>query len=248
MSPLKACTKALCVLAALVPALGMAQNSTIIKVPSHVWQGLNQDEKDIVGSKYVVDLIPSDLVGVIVDAQGVDRSDPGTIGGRLLGGAVGSAAYVDRAFKGSGDYSAKSHLGVALLGALVGSAFDRPASQKYHYRYTVKTLSNKIEYLDEHSVEPFRKSPGACVSLPSLDSVPQDMCSESDDGFRKKYVQSAPGRKTIEAVKEDVHRKGVSSGATPVPVDALIKCKFGLNSPVLVERSICESASGEILK
>lgn len=248
MSQFKAFTKALCALAALVPALGAAQNLMIIRVPSHVWQGLDQNEKDSVGSKYVVDLLPSELVGVIVDAQGVDRSDPGTTGGRWLGAAVGSAAYVDRAFKGSGDYSAKSHLGVALLGALVGSALDRPASQKYHYRYTVKTLSNKIEYLDEHSVEPFRKSLGACVSVPSLDSVPQDMCSETDDTFRKKYVQSGPRRKPIDTVQGGVNKMGVSSDASPVLEDALIKCKFGLNSPVLVERAVCESARGEILK
>lgn len=232
-----------------------SQTSSIIRVPTHVWSELAQDEKDQATARYVIDLVPSDSIGVIIDAQGVDRSDPGTTAGQQLGAALGSAAYVDNAFRGRPDYSAKSHLGASLLGAVLGSALDRPASAKYQFRYSVKTLINKIEYLDDHTTEPFRKSLGACVLIPSLAAVSQDICSENADSFRRKYLLS---RGNLPSPK--IPTAGHADPAATVPVTPattppsaiesraeIVKCKFGNNPPVAIDRGVCQSAKGELL-
>lgn len=228
----------------------LAQAPIVVKVPGHVWQGLSQGDKHQVGARYVVDVIPSESLGVIIDVQGVDRSDPGTTGGQQLGAAMGSAAYIDKAFKGTPDYSAKSHLGASLFGAIIGSALDRPSSAKYQYRYSVKTLANKIEYLDEYSTEPFRKSLGACVLIPLLSPVSQDLCSETDNTFKQKYLSRT--ETPAERVYLDAPTLTKEKGAVPVQstqpqISALVRCKFGLNPAVMVEREACHSAKGEIL-
>ncbi|MBZ0094017.1 MAG: hypothetical protein K8H75_01375 [Sulfuricella sp.] len=238
-----------------------SQSSSIIKVPTHVWSDLAQEERDRATSQYVIDLVPSDSIGVIIDAQGVDRSDPGTTGGQQLGAAFGSAAYVDKAFSGRPDYSAKSHLGTSILGAIIGSTLDRAPSVKYQYRYSVKTLSNKIEYLDDHTTEPFRKSLGACVLVPSLAAVSQDLCSEDVDSFRKRC--SLPGRASNTPPPQTIF--GEQTKAAPVNLISpattpnlnpaivtsqqaeIVRCKFGNNPPVLIDRGVCQSARGELL-
>jgi hypothetical protein len=192
-------------------------------------------------------LVQSDSIGVIIDAQGVDRSDPGTTGGQQLGAAFGSAAYVDNAFRGRSDYSAKIHLGVSLLGAVLGSTLDRPPSVRYQFRYSVKTLTNKIEYLDDYTTEPFRKSLGACVLIPSLAAVSQDLCSDNSDSFRRKIflsrgntlspqISSATQTAPASAAKSEIDRR-----------EEIVKCKFGNNPPVTINREVCQSAKGELL-
>ena len=239
--------------------LCFSQSSLIIKVPSHMWSDLTQEERDKVTAQYIVDLLSSDSIGVIIDVQGVDISDPGTTGGQQLGAALGSAAYIDKAFSGKSDYSAMSHLGVSILGAVIGSSLDRAPSAKYQYRYSVKTLNNKIEYLDEHTTAPFSKSLGACVLVPSLSSVSQDLCSESVYSFRKRYFlldSSTPPPQTlsvdqIKAAPVNPIPPAIIPNLNPAMVinqqGEIVRCKFGNNPPVSIDRVSCQSAKGEIL-
>jgi hypothetical protein len=239
--------------------LCFAQNSLIIKVPSHVWSDLTQEERDQATSQNLIDLLPSDSIGVIIDVQGVDRSDPGTTSGQQLGAALGSAAYIDKAFSGKSDYSAMTHLGVSILGAIIGSSLDRAPSVKYQYRYSIKTLNNKIEYLDEHTTDPFSKSLGACVLVPSLASVSQDLCSESVYSFRKRYFlldssNQPPQTLSIDQIKA-VPVNPIPPAIIPTLNPAMVinqhgevvRCKFGNNPPVFIDRVSCQSAKGEIL-
>jgi hypothetical protein len=238
-----------------------SQSSLIIKVPSHVWSDLTQEERNQTTSQYIVDLLPSDSVGVIIDVQGLDRSDPGTTGGKQLGAALGSAAYIDKAFSGKSDYSAMNHLGVSILGAIIGSTLDRAPSAKYQYRYSVKTLNNNIEYIDEYTKEPFCKSLGACVLIPSLTSVSQDLCSENADLFRKRYslmdqnpTTPAPTVLSGEQIKTSpdglippaISPNQNSSMVTNQQAE-IVRCKFGNNPPVLLDKVACQSAKGELL-
>lgn len=239
--------------------LCFSQSSLIIKVPIHVWEGLTQEERDQATSQYIIDLLPSDSIGVIIDVQGIDRSDPGTTGGQQLGAALGSAAYIDKAFSGKSDYSAMTHLGASFLGAIIGSSLDRAPSAKYQYRYSIKTLNNKIEYLDEHTTDPFRKSLGACVLVPSIASVSQDLCSESVDSFRKRYSlldSNPPPPQTlsidqIKAAPVNPIPPAFTPNQNPTMVTnqqvEIVRCKFGNNPPVSIDRVTCQSARGEIL-
>jgi len=240
-------------------SLCFSQSSLIIKVPSHVWSDLAQEERNQATSQYIIDILPSDSIGVIIDVQGLDRSDPSTSGGQQLGAALGSAAYIDKAFSGKSDYSAMSHLGVSILGAIIGSSLDRAPSAKYQYRYSVKTLNNNIEYIDEHTTDPFRKSLGTCVLVPSLSSVSQDLCSESVDSFRKRYSlldSSTPPPQTlsgeqIQASPVNLIPPAITPNLTPEMVINqqvdIVRCKFGNNPPVSIDRVTCQSARGEIL-
>ena len=252
-------TSLLVSLITMAPATCFSQTSSIVKVPSHVWSELTQDERDRTTSRHVIDLVPSDSVGVIIDAQGVDRSDPGTTAGQQLGGAVGSAAYIDKAFRGNPDYSAKTHLGATILGMVLGGALDRPASARYQFRYTIKTLTNRIEYLDDHTTEPFRKSLGACVMIPSLSSVHQDICSETVESFKRKHNPSRgslPSDQTSLSANisniatGNVVTSPASISAAPAMTDnnaEIVKCKFGNNPPVAIDKGVCQSANGELL-
>ena len=234
-----------------------SKSSLIIKVPSHVWLDLTKEEQEKVTTQYIADLLSSDSIGVIIDVQGGDISDPGTTGGQQLGAALSSAAYIDKAFSGKSDYSAMSHLGVSILGAIIGSSLDRAPSAKYQYRYSVKTLDNKIEYLDEHTTAPFSKSLGACVLVPTLSSVSQDLCSESAYSFRKRYflLNSSTLPPQTLSIDQIQAAHPIPPAITPNLNHTMVinqqretvRCKFGNNPPVSIDRDSCQSAIGEIL-
>ena len=93
-----------------------------LTVPAHVWNSVSKSEQADVKGAFDVRLIPIDAYGVTVDAQTMDQSQPGNVAGSNLGAAVGSAVYVDRAFRGPNyNYSATANIGAAVLGALIGS-------------------------------------------------------------------------------------------------------------------------------
>lgn len=137
--------------------VALAQTQIVVSLSA--WHSLDQAEREIIQSKHIVQAIPVDGFGVILDNQGIDRSTPGSAAGSDIGQAVGSATYIDRALSG-GNYSARDHLGAMVIGALIGSAFNKQRNETYQFRYAVRLGNGNIGYYDVVSESAFRHPVG----------------------------------------------------------------------------------------
>jgi outer membrane lipoprotein SlyB len=128
-----------------------------------------------------------DRFGVITDVQTLDQSTPGTSAGATLGGAVASAAYIDRSLRGN-SYSAGANLAVGLIGAMLGSAADSAPIQQYKTRYTVRLADGEVQYFDEVKSDAFRHSSGVCIHVPEITLATQNLCNQTVESVRKRYL------------------------------------------------------------
>lgn len=171
-----------------------------LKVSGLAWNGLGEEEKATLQRKFMVEPLPADSFGTIIDNQAIDRSTPGTNGGAALGTMIGSAAYIDRAFSGNNNYSALANLGVAILGGVVDSALiDRPAQSQYQSRYAIRLANGSISYQDAYSVDPFRHPIGVCVSVPDIQILAeQHLCSQTTGSLRAAHMLARQGAPAYE--------------------------------------------------
>jgi len=161
--------------------------SSGLSVNEQVWNAFSKAEQASMLAKFpLLEIVPSASVGVIQSVQGADRSTAGTNTGAMLGSAVGQAVYIDRAFKPGNNYSATSHLGVALLGALIGRGMDTPAQRKFIFNYAIRTLDGEIREVRVESSEEFTRPVGQCVRLTNVEPVEAVQCSADKVGFLKR--------------------------------------------------------------
>jgi hypothetical protein len=247
------------VVGATAAAVGHAQ-SLLVVTPT-VWAALAQDEKDSIQKRYLVQVPDAESFGVILDTQGVNESTPGTTAGAELGSAVASATYIDKAINNQ-NYSAKSHLGLAILGGLLGSALDKPAVQQFHYRYAVKFLSGNVKYFDVVSSDPFRHPAGVCVLLPTVTlASEQGLCTQTLAMFRARYLglASAPAPAGAPALFQpqpegtDLPAAGQPAQSVPpaaaplLPMPELVSCKLGTLAPVRTTAQKCALINGRVV-
>ena len=159
-----------------------------INVTASAVAALTADERQKLLLKSGVQVLTDDQYGTVIDAQGIDQSTPGTSGGAALGGAVASAGYIDRAFRG-GNYSAVNQLAIGLLGAAVGSSLDTPATSRFQFRYAVKLGDGDIKYFDETKSTAFRHSIGVCVLVPAMELVSTKICNQTADSIRASVLK-----------------------------------------------------------
>ena len=159
-----------------------------LKVSQHLWLEFSTSEKTAILTKFPqVETIPSETIGVIQSVQAVNRSTVGTNSGAALGGALGQTLYIDSAFRGSGsNYSATTQLGVALLGAAMGSTLDSAAQSRFIFNYGVKTLDGEIREVRVESGDEFTRPVGQCVFLPEITPAPASLCAADKVQFLKK--------------------------------------------------------------
>lgn len=209
-------------------------------VPEALWSSLTAKEKSQVSNALEVNLVSTASMGVIVDVQTLDQSQAGNNAGSQLGAAFGSAAYVDNAFSGDNvDYSAKKHLGVALLGGMLGSAADKAPVSSFRTRYTIKLQDGNIQHVEEETHNQFRHSVGLCVFLEPFKIVNQQLCSmtKADLLTAAESKQSAHQAPQLPQIKLEQ--------ATPVAEDTkLVRCKIGDNSATLLPKSTCDTLGG----
>lgn len=154
-----------------------------------VWDALPIEDRKQIEASHDVRLVPPHGYGLIVDVQGVDQSTPGTNAGAAIGGAVASAAYIDNSLRG-GNYSAGGHLAIGLLGAALGSSMDRAPTSQFQFRYTVKQGDGEVQYFDEVKSTAFRHSVGVCVLVPSLTLVSQQVCQQTVETARARFLKA----------------------------------------------------------
>lgn len=166
-----------------IAASSAATSVARINVTASAIAALTADERQKVLLKPGVLVLTDEQYGTVIDAQGIDQSTPGTRGGAALGGAVASAGYLDKAFRG-GNYSAVNQLAIGLLGAAAGSSLDTPTTSRFQFRYAVKLGDGDIKYFDETKSTAFRHSIGVCVLVPAMELISTRICNQTADSIR----------------------------------------------------------------
>jgi len=161
-----------------------------IQLDSAIWDSFSQEDQARIQEKYETVIVSPEEYGVVTDVQGVNQSTPGTNAGAAIGGAVASAGYIDHSLRG-GSYSALAHLAVGLLGAIVGSSMDKAPISQFQFRYTVKRGDGEIQYFDEMKSNSFSHSVGVCVLIPSLTLVSQQLCQQTPESVRSRFLGAA---------------------------------------------------------
>jgi hypothetical protein len=206
------------------------------KISKQLWNEFNKNEQILLLKKYPsIEIIPSENIGLIQSAQVANRSTQSTNGGAILGSAIGQAAYIDRSFSGSSNnYSATTHLGVGILGGMLGSALDQKAETKFVINYGVKTLDGQIHEIRIDSLDEFTKPIGQCVHIPNLEPASSLLCNDTKLQLLKRL-----------------------SALSTIPTDALvIRESSGINIKCIVpgigmmtlDRNACLQMEGKIEK
>ena len=222
----------------------MQSQAHTLDVPEKLWQTLSTEEKIKISEKFEIQLHTSGGYGVLVDAQVLNKSTSATTAGASLGSAYGQANYIDRAFSGNQiDYSAKKQLGAAVLGAVVGSMFDRSAESKIVTRYTIKTNENEIKYIEEISkTSGFVHSNGICVLLNPVRPASQELCSMTKQEL---MLKSELGY-SIDLKKNNQNVDNNIDSQTSTQRAEKVKCKIGDNPPTFLDKNLCVNANGVI--
>lgn len=230
----------------------------MLKVPQHIWDGLQLQQRALLGEKFVVNVRSGNAYGVIIDAQSLNESTNGSNAGSQLGAALGSATYVDNAFRGAPrnwNYSATGNLTAQLAGAMIGSLANQPAQARFRTRYTIKNGTGGVEYVEEIKSDAFRHTMGLCVSLGPIQPIDSETCSMTREQFLAKYswlektgqpIVSIP-ETPINAIQKIAMALPQQEQLQPVTASEKIYCRFGVASPVRVSQSVCESAGGSVI-
>ena len=209
-----------------------------ISVPQYIWNGLSEAQKKAFSKRYTAIVLDPKSYGTVIDAQGQNESTAATRSGQAIGSALGSAAYFDNSFR-SGNYSAVGHVAAGLLGGVIGSATDKAAVPIFRTRYTVRTIQNTVEYVEDVTSSTFRHSVGLCVGLSPFRLLDLDICGQTRQQFLSKYISILPKDFSVELAP-------TASDETPVTE---VYCKFvTVPIPVKLPKSVCESAGGTILR
>lgn len=222
-----------------------------LKISGIAWQSLSSDERSVIQQKYVIETVNADSFGTIIDNQGADRSTAGTNAGAVLGEAIASANYIDKSI-GNGNYSAKNHLGLMLLGSLLGATLDAKPQSQYQFRYAIRLGNGSVIYQDIFSSEPFRHSVGVCVFVPAINIVPeQHLCTQTAESLRVTHIVPVEQFRMEISQKEMLPLKGVDPMASEIISNSvrteLINCKINNLTPVKASLEKCKLINGVIL-
>lgn len=194
-----------------------AREADSITTIQSAWDGLSLADQETLRRAATVYVMPLRSYGIITDVQSANMSTPGTSGGAALGATVAQAAYIDRAFRGSGSgYSALAQVAIGLVGAAVGSSMDRQPQAIYQTRYTIQLGDGDVEYFDQTSSSVFRHSVGICVGLPDVRLIPQQICRQTTDHLLAEISARTPAMAV--AAAEPTSDARVSNRVTPARV------------------------------
>ena len=139
-------------------------------------------------------VIPSKSVGKVISHQILDKSKPGSTSGSHFGGAIGQSAYIDHAFS-QRSYSAVGQLSAGLLGAMIGSSFDKTAESKFLVNYGIELTDGTVKAVLLTSSDGIASPIGQCVFVSDAVEAPSYLCADSLVKFieRVKQMKLAEG-------------------------------------------------------
>jgi outer membrane lipoprotein SlyB len=204
-------------------------------VSQYVWHQFTISERATLTEKFPsIEIISTDNIGIIQSVQSVNRSTNGTNAGAIIGGAVGQAVYIDKAFSGSGNnYSAVRHIGAALLGAAAGSTLDQAPQTKFEFNYAIRNPNGNIREQRILTADEFTKPIGQCVVLPEFKPVISLSCSASKNEFLKALS-------TVPISNENIAIDSTASSALR------ISCRVPGVGLMTLDRKVCLDMEGKI--
>ena len=168
--------------------IALIENPSAIKVAASAWYGLSESERATISSKILIATLEASMYGVIIDGQTVDESVKGSMFGSQLGSLLGQSSYIDGALYGN-NYSATGQVGAGILGAVIGSTFNKEAQPIFRTRYSVKLADGSIQMTDAVAGSAFRLPLTVCVRFPSLDMSDQTLCTQTAETLRYRFLK-----------------------------------------------------------
>lgn len=157
-----------------------------ISVLEDLYLNLTTREQETLSDKYKLRFYKSSEIGIVTDRQVQNTSTHGSNDGAVVGGAIGTAAYINNATPSS--YSMKSDIASTALGALAGAMlFNKSPTVQYLIRYTIKLRNGEVIQVDQVSGTPLGQGVGICISASNAAPIDQSYCTMTLNEFRVKY-------------------------------------------------------------
>ena len=172
------------------------------------------DREKVRGLYPTMQVIPSRSVGKVISHQVLDKSKPGSTSGSQLGAAFGQSAYIDRSFS-QRNYSAVGQLSAGLLGAIIGSSFDKAAEARFLVNYGIELNDGTVKAVLLSSSDGIAAPIGQCVFIADAVEAPSYLCADSIVKFieRVKYTKTGEGSPVKSKAEDQISCKVDSVGA-----------------------------------
>lgn len=188
----------------------------------------NADREKFRGLFPTMQIMPSKSVGKVISHQIMDKSKPGSTSGSQLGAAVGQSTYIDHSFS-QRNYSAVGQLSAGLLGAIIGSSFDKAAESKFLVNYGIELADGTVKAVLLTSSDGIAAPIGQCVFIADAAEAPSYLCADSI----VKFIERAKHLKSVE-----------DSPATSKSEDQ-ISCNVDSVGTISLTREDCRRLKGE---
>lgn len=150
----------------------------------------NEDREKIRVAQPTMQVVPMHAVGRLISNQIVDKSKPNTTSGAQLGSVVAQAAYIDQSRRSN--YSAVGQVGVGLVGAIIGSTFDRSAETRFLINYGVQFMDGSVKAILTGSADGIAAPNGQCVFAGNATEAASYLCSDTLVGFLQRAKSFSP--------------------------------------------------------
>lgn len=157
-------------------------------IPKDLYDQLSTKEQQSLSDKYKLDFYKSSEIGIVTDRQVRTINTPGSNAGAEIGGAVGTATYINKATPSN--YSMKNDLGSTAVGALVGALLmNKSPTTQYVTTHTIKFRNGEVKTFEDIANKPLGEGIGTCVRSPGITSIDSSFCSMTLAEFRMKYAE-----------------------------------------------------------
>lgn len=157
-----------------------------IIVLKDLYDQLSPKEQQNINSKYKLIFYNSFEIGIVTDRQVRTINTPGSNAGAEIGGAVGTAAYINKATPSN--YSMKNDLGSTAVGALVGALLmNKSPTTQYVTTHTIKFRNGEVKTFEDIANKPLGEGIGTCVRSPGITAIDSSFCLMTLADFKVKY-------------------------------------------------------------
>ena len=155
-------------------------------IPKDLYDQLSNKEQQSLSDKYKLDFYKSSDIGIVTDRQVRTINTPGSNAGAEIGGAVGTAAYINKVTPSN--YSMKNDLSSTAVGALVGALLmNKNATTQYVTTHTIKLRNGDVKTFEDMANKPTGEGIGTCVRIPVVVAIDQSFCTMTMTEFRNKF-------------------------------------------------------------
>lgn len=164
-----------------------SSNKITLRISETIWHQLSESDRDLIKQKYLINVFKVGDYGRVVDFQVIDESQAATNAGARIGSAYGQAAYIDGTnWK---NHSATEQVAAGVVGGIIGSLADQPATEEYHVRYTIQSSDGGTFVVDRIQSDYFGVSVGTCVNK-DIAPFNTDYCKDQNiDAFKSEYLK-----------------------------------------------------------